>query len=327
MVKNNVSLVLKGMAMGIAEVIPGVSGGTIAFITGIYEDLINSIKAFGPEALNGFKSDSWKGLWKAINGDFLLKLMSGMVMGVVLGIFLVSYLLDNYPEPLWGFFFGLILASAFIIGKQIEKWDFKLILTFIAGVVVAFWITIASPANGSLHPLYIFISGTIAISALLLPGISGSFILLLMGMYTIIIPTLKDVMKTLDPAGLAVIGIFAAGCLVGLAGFSRILSWLFSKYKDICLALLTGFIVGALNKVWPWRNVSLILDKDSGEQIEVLDLSNFSQLNPDDFKILQEVNTLPNQYMMGDSLLIPTILCTFAGLFGVLWLSKLDSEH
>ncbi|MDF1696192.1 MAG: DUF368 domain-containing protein [Saprospiraceae bacterium] len=320
--KINVGLMLKGMAMGIAEVIPGVSGGTIAFITGIYEQLINSIKAFGPEALKGFQTHGFKGFWEAIDGDFLVRLIAGMVVGIVIGIFGVSYLLEHYPEPLWGFFFGLILASAVVIARQIENWNVQLILAFVIGVLIAYGITILSPAEGSTHPLYIFISGTLAISALLLPGISGSFILLLMGMYTIIIPTLKDVLRTFDPASLAIIGIFAAGCLTGLLGFSRILSWLFTKYKDLCLALLTGFIIGALNKVWPWRNVSMILDKDSGERIEVLDLTNFGNLNPDNYKILSEVNCMPNEYMMGESLIMWTILCTFAGLIGVFMLGS-----
>lgn len=323
---DRISLILKGMGMGIAEVIPGVSGGTIAFITGIYEQLINSIKSFGPEAYSAFRSDGLKGVWRAIDGNFLVGLLSGMVVGVVIGIFGVSYLLENYPEPLWGFFFGLIAASAYVIGKHIEKWDIKTVAALILGIVVAYGITVLSPAEGSTSPFYIFISGVLAISALLLPGISGSFILLLMGMYTIIIPTLKNLLKTFDPASLIVIGIFGSGCLVGLLGFSRILSWLFARYKDLSFALLTGFIIGALNKVWPWRNVSMIMDKESGERMEVLDLTNFDKLDPEGFKVLQEVNTLPSNYMMGDSMVISTILCTFAGLIGVLLLGKYQKQ-
>lgn len=310
--------------MGVAEVIPGVSGGTIAFITGIYEQLINSIKAFGPEAYNGFKSDGIRGLWQSINGDFLLFLLMGMLGGVIVGIFGVSYLLENFPEPLWGFFFGLIAASAIYIGKQIENWNVKLVISLIIGVVIAYGITVLSPAEGSTSPFYIFIAGVIAISALLLPGISGSFILLLMGMYTLIIPSVKNFLKTFDPASLMIIIIFGSGCIVGLLGFSRVLSWLFAKYKDISFALLTGFIIGALNKVWPWRNVSMILDKDSGERMEVLDLNNFSNLDPESFKILKEVNCLPSNYMMSDPLTILTIFCIFAGFIGVFLLGRLE---
>lgn len=318
------SLVFKGMAMGIAEVIPGVSGGTIAFITGIYEQLINSIKAFGPEAFNGFKSAGVRGFWKAINGNFLLMLLSGMAIGVVLGIFGVTYLLENYPEPLWGFFFGLIAASAIYIGKQIENWNIKLVIALIVGVVFAYGITALSPAEGSTSPFYIFFSGVLAISALMLPGISGSFILLLLGMYTVIIPSIKNFLRTFDPASLVVIAIFGSGCIVGLLGFSRILSWLLSKYKDLSFALLTGFIIGALNKVWPWRNVSTILDKESGERMEVLDLSNFSNIDVETYKVIQEVNCMPNDYMMGEPLTLLTIFCTFAGLFSVFLLGRLE---
>ncbi|MEM9549055.1 MAG: DUF368 domain-containing protein [Bacteroidota bacterium] len=324
MAQNKISLAFKGMAMGIAEVIPGVSGGTIAFITGIYEQLINSIKAFGPEAFKELKTNGVRGFWKAIDGNFLLNLMIGMGIGVILGIFGVSYLLENYPEPLWGFFFGLIAASAIYIARQIENWNIRLGTVLLIGIVVAYGITMLSPAEGSLHPLYIFISGLLAISALLLPGISGSFILLLLGMYTVIIPTIKDFLRTFDMASLIVIAIFASGCLVGLLGFSRVLSWLLAKYRDLSFALLTGFIIGALNKVWPWRNVTMILDKESGERMDVLDLSNFSNIDPEKIKILREVNCLPGDYMMADPHTILTIFCTFAGLFSVLLLGKLD---
>jgi len=324
MVQNKLSLVFKGMAMGIAEVIPGVSGGTIAFITGIYEQLINSIKAFGPEAYDGFKSDGVKGFWQSIDGNFLTTLLIGMGIGVVLGIFGISYLLENYPEPLWGFFFGLIAASAIYIAKQIKNWNAQLIGTLLIGIVIAYGITVLSPAEGSTHPLYIFISGLLAISALMLPGISGSFILLLLGMYTVIIPSMKNFLTTFDTASLIIIAFFGSGCLVGLVGFSRILSWLFARYKDLSFALLTGFIIGALNKVWPWRNVSMIMDKDSGERMEVLDLANFNQLDPEKFKILQEVNCMPNDYMMGDPLTLLTIFCIFAGLISVLLLGRLE---
>ncbi len=318
----NKSLVLKGIAMGIAEVIPGVSGGTIAFITGIYEELIHTIKGIGFDSIKGYRKDGLKGLWSAINGSFLLPLIAGMIGGIVVGILGVTYLLENYPEPLWGFFFGLIVASAIFLSKQIKKWNGTNLILFVVGAAVAYGITIISPASGSTNPLYVFLSGVIAISALLLPGISGSFILLLMGMYTIIIPTIKNFMKTFDPASLVIIGIFGVGCMVGLLGFSRILSWVFDKYKNATLALLTGFLIGSLNKVWPWRNVSEILMKDTGERLEVLDLANYSQLDPDAIKILHEVNTLPANYMMGESYVFITILCTFVGFIGVLLLER-----
>lgn len=316
------SLALKGMAMGIAEVIPGVSGGTIAFITGIYEELIHTIKAIGPDAINGYKSGGLSGLWQAINGKFLSVLGVGMAVGIGIGIFGITYLLDTYPQPLWGFFFGLIVASAIIIGREIKRWSPSVIAAFVFGVIVAYGITILSPATGSTHPLYIFLSGMIAISALMLPGISGSFILLLMGMYTIIIPTLKITLRTFDSAGMMIIGIFGAGCLVGLFSFSRVLSWLFHAYKEVTFALLTGFLIGALNKVWPWRNVSDILIKETGETIQVLDYVNFGAIDPETIKVLTESNVLPSQFMMGEPYVVITILCTFAGFIGVLLLDR-----
>lgn len=322
MSNNKLSLALKGAAMGIAEVIPGVSGGTIAFITGIYEELINTIKSFGPEAFKGYKAGGLKGLWESINGSFLVTLMSGMILGILVGIFGVTYLLDTYPEPLWGFFFGLIIASAIVIGKEIKKWNWQKVLVFIIGIVVAYGITIISPATGSTNPFYIFIAGMLAISALMLPGISGSFILLLMGMYTIIIPTAKDFIRTQDPGAFVLLSIFGAGCLVGLLGFSRVLSWLFKSYKELSFALLTGFLIGALNKVWPWRNVSEIMNKETGERLEVLDLVNYSQLDQETIKVIQEVNVFPSNYMMGEPFVIITILCTFAGFIGVLLLER-----
>ncbi len=322
MSNNKLSLALKGMAMGIAEVIPGVSGGTIAFITGIYEELINTIKSFGPEAYKGYKDGGLKGLWETINGSFLVNLLGGMLVGILIGIFGVTYLLDNYPEPLWGFFFGLIIASAIVIGKVIKDWNWQKILAFILGIVVAYGITVLSPATGSTHPLYIFLAGMLAISALMLPGISGSFILLLMGMYTIVIPSIKDFIKTQDPGAFVLLSIFGAGCLLGLLGFSRILSWLFKSYKELSFALLTGFLIGALNKVWPWRNVSEILNKETGERLQVLDLANYSQINLESIKVIQEINVSPSNYMMGEPFVIITILCTFAGFIGVLLLER-----
>ena len=320
----NISLMLKGMAMGVAEVIPGVSGGTIAFITGIYEDLLNSIKAFGPEAFSGYKNGGFSGLWKAINGPFLLSLLSGMLIGILVAINAVTWLLEHYPEPLWGFFFGLIIASAWLIGKQIDNWDVKKGLALIIGIGIAYSITILSPSEGSTSLPYVFLSGLIAISALLLPGISGSFILLLMGMYTIIIPTLKNLSSDFSTQNVLIIGVFSMGCLIGLVGFSRVLSWLFKWYKDIALALLTGFLLGALNKIWPWRNVESVMMKDSGDVLKINDISVYNQLENDTFKLLSEANVLPDNYLMGDSYAVLTIFCIFAAVLAVVALDKLN---
>ena len=231
--------------MGIAEVIPGVSGGTIAFITGIYEELINTIKqVLSPNWFGILRKEGIAATWKAINGNFLVFLLGGMAFGVVVGVLGVTALLESYPELLWAFFFGLIVASAIYIGKQVEKWSTIEFVALLLGTVIAFYITVASPAQGSEALWFVFIAGAIAISALILPGISGSFMLLLMGMYTFIIPTVKDALKTLNPESLVVLGVFGLGCLLGLATFSRVLSWTFKHYKNPTLALLTGFHCG-----------------------------------------------------------------------------------
>lgn len=259
---------LKGMAMGIAEVIPGVSGGTIAFITGIYERLLNCIKSFDLKLLSTFKEDGIAGVWKAIDGFFLLRLLGGMATGVIVGVLGVTFLLEQYPEPLWAFFFGLILASAVYIAKQIETWSAVSIICLVVGTAVAYGITTLPMGQGSDSLVVTFFAGAIAISALILPGISGSFILLLMGMYTIIIPTIKTALKTFEVDAIIVLLVFGSGCLLGLVTFSRVLSWTFENHKNKTLAVLTGFMLGSLNKIWPWRQpVDIITTPEGKEKI------------------------------------------------------------
>jgi len=263
--------ILKGAAMGIAEVIPGVSGGTIAFITGIYEKILNTINAFGPGLFSTYKKEGIQGVWNEINGTFIVTLLIGMVCGVLVGIFGITYLLDNYPVLVWAFFFGLIIASAIYIGKQLTKWTAVEIGLLFLGTVLAYGITVIAPVEGSTSLPIVFISGAIAISAFILPGVSGSFMLLLMGMYTIIIPTIKKVL-TFDTSSLLLVVVFALGCLTGLFTFARVLSWTFKNYKNQTLAILTGFMIGSLNKIWPWR----IPDKtiNSGDKIKVITENN-----------------------------------------------------
>ena len=262
--------------MGIAEVIPGVSGGTIAFITGIYERLINAIKSIlGADVFVALRKEGILGAWKTIDGNFLLFLLGGMVTGVLVGVFGVSYLLENFPELVWAFFFGLIVASALYIGRQVTKWSVTEWLLLVLGIGIAYWITIANPGAGNESYLFIFLAGAIAISALILPGISGSFILLLLGMYQFILhDTLKEgVLENKDIGAIITLGVFALGCLVGLATFSRILSWTFKYYKNPTLALLTGFMIGSLNKVWPWRNVLQTRIDSKGEEVPFIEQS------------------------------------------------------
>ncbi len=321
--KENLFLSLKGAAMGVAEVIPGVSGGTIAFITGIYERLLDSIKSFGPSLITVFKDNGLKGAWSHVDGAFLVYLLAGMAGGVVIGIFGVSHLMETVPEVLWAFFFGLIIASAIYIGKQVEKWSLVQAIALIIGIVVAFGITMISPSEGNEALWFVFLSGVIAISALILPGISGSFILLLLGMYTYIIPTVKNAIK-LDVDSMGVAVVFALGCLTGLMTFSRVLSWTFKNYKNTTLALLTGFMIGSLNKIWPWRQITSYINKETGERIQ-----GACDRNSEDFKILSEANVSPLSYesLTGyDSLLLYAVVAMIAGFALVFLLERMGTD-
>jgi len=268
------ALLLKGMAMGIAEVIPGVSGGTIAFITGIYETLLESIKkVLGPELIQAVRNGGIKQAWKSINGNFLLFLIMGMAIGFIAGVFGVAHLLENYPILVWAFFFGLIIASAIYIGRQVKKWDWVAIVGMLLAIAIAYWITIASPAQGSSALWMVFVAGAIAISALILPGISGSFMLLLMGMYTVVFPAIKDALSTFNTESLLIVLVFGLGCLLGLGTVARVLSWTFKRYHNTTLAVMTGFMVGSLNKIWPWRNVLSTRIDSSGVEVPFLEQS------------------------------------------------------
>ena len=284
MMKSYLFNALKGMGMGMAEVVPGVSGGTIAFITGIYERLINVIKAIGPDLIQSLRNDGIKGAWKTLDGKFLVSLIGGMLVGIVIGVFLITYLLATYPLLVWSYFFGLILVSAWLVGKQISNWNGQIIFMFTLGAVIAYYITIAIPAAGNPALWYVFLCGSIAVSALLLPGISGSFILLLLGMYTYIIPTVKEALKTFEIDKLIILAVFGAGMLLGMAVFSRVISWTFKYYKDLTLAVLTGFLLGSLNKIWPWQEVLSTMDKESGEKVVVFSKS----VLPSTFSSLQD---------------------------------------
>ena len=245
--KEYVVISLKGMAMGAADVVPGVSGGTIAFISGIYEELLNSISSFNFSLINVFKNEGFKSVWIKVNGNFLVSLFVGILISVLSLAKLIESMLENHPIVIWSFFFGLVLASIIYIGKQITKWTKGSFLCLILGAILAFYITTLNPmvsANSS--PWFLFLVGMIAICAMILPGISGSFILVLLGAY-------KPVLNALNTKDFVSIIIFLVGAILGLLSFSRILKCLFSTYKNYTLATLTGFIIGSLNKIWPWK--------------------------------------------------------------------------
>ena len=253
--------------MGMAEVVPGVSGGTIAFVTGIYERLLEAITAFDPRLIGVGRSGGLRAVWLEIQGPFLLNLLAGMVGGLVVGVFAITYLLAEFPPVVWAFFFGLILASSWYIGRMIEPWTWREALAVTLGFGIALAIVTGAPATGNTALWFVFVSGVIAISALLLPGVSGSFILLLLGMYGYIIPTVKAALSGGGAEAWSVLVVFGLGCATGLATFSRILSWLFERYPQPTLALLTGFMLGSLYKLWPWRVVAEYLRDAEGRLV------------------------------------------------------------
>ncbi|MDA9289354.1 DUF368 domain-containing protein [Polaribacter sp.] len=238
---------LKGMAMGAADVVPGVSGGTIAFISGIYEELLSTISNVNLSLLKTLKTSGIKAAWKQLNGSFLVALFLGIFVSIVSLAKVIKHLLESQPILLWSFFFGLVLASIIYIAKQITDWNFEAFLILIIGAVLAYFITTLNPlVSENSSSLFVFLAGAIAICAMILPGISGSFILVLLGAY-------KIVLEAINNRDFKTILVFMAGAIVGLLAFSRVLKWLFKNHKNLTLALLTGFIIGSLNKIWPWK--------------------------------------------------------------------------
>lgn len=260
--KNYLLLFAKGMAMGAADVVPGVSGGTVAFITGIYDELLRSIASV-PEALLQLLRGRVARAWQIANVNFLLVLFAGILTSVFSLARLITWLLAEQPIPVWSFFFGLILVSSHLVAREISRWNWTRALSFVVGIAFAWWITVAAPMQWGSDPLSLFFAGAIAICAMILPGISGSFLLLLMGLYAVVL----GAVKSLD---LAVLTVFAAGCLVGILSFSRLLSWLLSRYRDLTLAFLTGLMLGSLNKVWPWKQTLTWRIDSHGQQVPML---------------------------------------------------------
>lgn len=288
--------------MGAADVVPGVSGGTIAFITGIYETLLNSIKSVDVQALNYLKKFEIKSLWEHINGTFLLTLFAGIAVSFLSLSKVITYLLNTYPIQLWSFFFGLIVISALMVLREIKKWNAGVFVAIILGAVVAYFITAAVPSETPDAPWFLFIVGAVAICAMILPGISGSFIVLLFGKYEYLMAALKE-------RSIADILIFMAGCVVGILSFARVISWLFKKYHNITIGVLSGFMIGALNKVWPWKEtVQTYIDRHN------------------EVKPLYEVNILPNEYLAKTGIephFIEAIGYAAAGFLIVLFIDRL----
>jgi putative membrane protein len=260
-IQQRIILVLKGVAMGAADVVPGVSGGTIAFISGIYEELIESINKVNFQSLRVLFKEGFMPFWKAINGSFLLSVLSGIFISILSLARLLSYTLEVEPIATWSFFFGLILASIPLVGKRVKQWKGSKIFAFVAGAIIAWLVTELPPVTEPGASWYLFVSGMIAICAMILPGISGSFILILLGSYF----TVLDAVNNFD---IGLILIFMAGAVVGLLIFSRFLKFMFDRFHDITIAVLAGFLLGSLNKIWPWKNVLESVTKHAGKPNE-----------------------------------------------------------
>jgi len=287
------SVTLKGMAMGAADVVPGVSGGTIAFISGIYEELISTISGIDLSLLKTWKREGFKAMWLQLNGGFIVSLLLGILISLFTLMRLANYLLQNHPVLIWSFFFGLVLASIWYVAKQIPKWNFKIVIALILGAAVALYVTSLPPMGSSESSVFMFIAGAIAVCAMILPGISGAFILVLLGAYR----PVTEAAHNFDIKTLAIVG---AGAIFGLLSFSKILKWLFTHYTSITLAVLTGFIAGSLNKIWPWK--------------KVLEVARFE----DKEIVINETSVLPWNFE-GDSQLLFSVVLMLAG-FGLIFL-------
>ncbi|WP_341707154.1 DUF368 domain-containing protein [Halopseudomonas sp.] len=270
--KEYLFIFLRGVAMGAADVVPGVSGGTIAFISGIYDRLLAAIAACTPDKLVWLLRGRIADTWRAIDGAFLVTLLAGILSSIATLARLITYLLANHGLLVWSFFFGLIVVSVYLVGREIPRWNLAAIVAAMLGGAFAYLITVASPLALSMTPLNVFLGGCIAICAMILPGISGSFILLLLGLYS-------GVLQAVKSADFGLLGLFALGCVTGLLSFARLLSWLLRHARSVTLAFLTGLLVGSLNKVWPWKQTLSWRVNSHGEQVP-----------------LQETNLLPHQY-------------------------------
>ena len=298
-IKDYIVLSLKGMAMGAADVVPGVSGGTIAFISGIYEELLGTISNINLKLLTTLRKEGIKAAWKQLNGNFLVALFTGIAISVFSLAKVLKWLLEHQPILLWSFFFGLVLASVIYVGKQIQKWNVLSILFLLIGAAAAYYITTLNPmVSENSSPWFLFLAGALAICAMILPGISGAFILVLLGAY-------KSVLEAVNERDIFTIAIVGLGAIVGLLSFSRILKWLFAKFKDYTLAILTGFIVGSLNKIWPWKETLTFRTNSEGVQVP-----------------LKQVSIAPNSYD-GDPQLLYAIGLAVVGFALILLLEKL----
>ncbi|SNS41635.1 putative membrane protein [Belliella buryatensis] len=293
---------LKGMAMGAADIVPGVSGGSIALITGIYEKLLDSIKSFDQTAIKHLFKFEIQALWVHVNGKFLATLLFGILSSIFALSKIITYLIDEHPIPVWSFFCGLIIISAIIILRDIKRWSIAVVVAILLGIVGTYLFTSIPPVNSPDGQWFTFVAGAIAICAMILPGVSGSFLLLMLGQY-------ERILAAVSERDLVIIAIFGAGCITGLLAFSRLISWLLKKYHAITIGLLSGFMLGSINKLWPWKVVLSYRVSSSGVQ-----------------KPFVTENILPQHYLEQtgqDSLFLQAILAFAFGVLIVLGIERL----
>lgn len=257
-IKDYLILILKGAGMGAADVVPGVSGGTIAFMTGIFEELVNSINSLNSTALRLLAKGQMKEFWGYINGTFLVSVFAGILLSIVTLARLMQFLLTDYPIETWSFFFGLIVASSIAIMRNIKGWNLVAVVFMLIGVALGVMVCTLSPTETTNDMWFIFLSGALAICAMILPGISGSFILLILGKYEYIMSTISGLTSGEVAQNLPIICTFGAGAVCGIVAFTKFLHWLLKSYHKQTLLIMDGFIIGSLVKIWPWNNMEAI---------------------------------------------------------------------
>ena len=307
------NVAIKGFAMGAADVVPGVSGGTIAFITGIYDELLDSINAVVPNLKLLFKGRV-KSFFEAINGPFLISLFIGIGTAIFTLAKLFTFLLEHYPVQVWSFFFGLVVGSVLYVGSKVGKLNLLTIVALLVGTFLSYWLTIIPPSANVDSTWFLFISGAIAIMAMILPGISGSFILLLLGAYSTVLSAVKDldIMK---------LGVFLLGCTLGILSFSKVLKWTLNNYRKPTLALLTGFLVGSLNKLWPWKENIINRINSHGEVVPFITKNvvpgDYSHIGPADIEL---------GILVQEPVTMFAVLFAFIGLALILLFWKLEPK-
>lgn len=306
---------LKGICMGAADVVPGVSGGTIAFISGIYEELIETIDGLKFSVFRILKKEGFRRAWQSVNANFLGALFIGIFISILTFSKLISWLLETKPILLWSFFIGLIVASIFFVGKQVSKWTAGVVISLLVGTILSFYVTIARPMTQTDSYLFLFLAGFLAIIAMILPGISGAFILVLMGAYQSVLNTVNDFREgiaqgnwSLFSTSFGKLAMFMLGAILGLKFFSGILTWMFKHHKDLTLAVLTGFMIGSLNKIWPWKEVLFWRTNSEGVRVALIE----KNISPLSFE--------------GDNHLVLAIILSFVGFFLILGLEKIANR-